>query len=79
MTRKLVSERELLTFLNMELRKSGLNNNFNFESLVRLRVYDRKGCNWAHVNTKGQTVNQVICPTAAETLVHRARMEFNLK
>ena len=79
MERKLLSEKELLAFLNTELRKSGQLEKFYFESLVRLRVDDRNGCNWAYANLKGQCGAPGVCPTDAELIVDKARTEFNLK
>jgi hypothetical protein len=78
MERKLVSEKELLSLLNTQLRNTGENEHCYFESLVRLRVDDRTGCNWAYANLKGLTGAATICPTNAEKIVTRARAEYNL-
>jgi hypothetical protein len=77
--RKLVTEKELLSLLNTRLRQSGENEHCYFESLVRLRVDDRTGCNWAYANLKGLSGADTICPAAAEQIVTRARAEYNLK
>ncbi|MEN8142419.1 MAG: hypothetical protein ABFQ82_02340 [Thermodesulfobacteriota bacterium] len=53
MERKLATEKELLFFLNAEQKKAGFGEGLYFESLVRLRVDDRNGCNWASANLKG--------------------------
>lgn len=78
MERKLTTEKELLTFLNVELMKAGFGEEFYFESLVRLRVDDRNGCNWASANLKGCDPPGN-CPLGAEKIVSGARERFNLK
>ncbi|MDF1578148.1 MAG: hypothetical protein P1P81_06865 [Desulfobulbales bacterium] len=78
MDRKLFSEKELLSFLNVELRKTGEPENCFFESIVRLRVDDRAGCNWAYAKLKG-LADDHLCPPAADKIVTRARDEYNLK
>ncbi len=79
MERKLVSEKELLAFLNSELKEAGQGDDCFFESLTRLRVDDRNGCNWAYANIKNISGNDNICPPAAEKIVSSARNKFNLK
>jgi hypothetical protein len=79
MERKLVSEKEILSFLNMKLQKAGQHDNCRFESIVRLRVDDRTGCNWAYANLKGIAGASKVCPPDAERIVSEARTEYNLK
>ena len=43
MERQLTTEKELLFFLNTELKKAGFEEGLYFESLVRLKVDDRDG------------------------------------
>lgn len=78
MERKPVTEKELLSFLNAELKKAGVGEELYFESLVRLRVDDRDGCNWASANLKGCNPPGN-CPPEAEKIVSEARERFNLK
>ena len=79
MERKLVSEKELLSFLNSELKSTGQGENCYFESLTRLRVDDRNGCNWAYANIKGSNEASHTCPPDAEKIVAAAREKYNLK
>ena len=79
MQRKLLSEKELLSFLNKELNNTGQGENSYFESLTRLKVDDRNGCNWAYANIKGSTGSANSCPPDAEKIVAAAREKFNLK
>jgi hypothetical protein len=75
--RKLTTEKELLFFLNTELKKAGFGEGLYFESLVRLRVDDRDGCNWASAILKGCPPGS--CPAGADKIVSGARAKFNLK
>lgn len=79
MEKKLVSEQELLSFLNSELKKTGLGENCYFESLTRLRVDDRNGCNWAYANLKSSDKSALTCRSAADKIVDNAREKYNLK
>jgi len=79
MERKLVSEKEILSYLNMALQKSGQHEDCHFESIVRLRVDDRTGCNWAYANLKGMAGASKVCPVDAEKIITKARAGFNLK
>ncbi len=78
MERRLVTEKELLSFLNAGLKEAGFGEGLYFESLVRLRVDDRNGCNWASANLKGCDPPGS-CPVGAERIVTGARDRFNLK
>ena len=79
MQRKLVSEKELLSFLNKELKNTGQGESCYFESLTRLKVDDRNGCNWAYANIKGTAGSAHTCPPDAEKIVAAAREKYNLK
>ena len=74
-----MSEKELLAFLNSELKKTGQGDKCYFESLTRLRVDDRDGCNWAYANIKNIAESGNTCPPDAEKIVSWAREKFNLK
>ena len=78
MDRTLVTEKELLAYLNKELEKTGQQESY-FESLVRLRVDDRTGCNWSSANLKSRAEGVASCPPAAERIVEEAKARFNLK
>ena len=78
MERKLATEKERLSFLTAELKKAGFGEGLYFESLVRLRVDDRNGCNWASATLKGCNPPGS-CPAGAAKIVAGARDRFNLK
>ncbi len=79
MERTTVTEKELLAYLNKELEKAGPHEGCFFESLVRLRVDDRGGCNWASAYVKCSGGNGDVCSPAAERIVDQAKAKFNLK
>ncbi len=79
MERKLVSEKEILSYLNVELQKAGQHEDCQFDSVVRLRVNDRTGCNWAYANLKGMAGASKVCSVEAEKIISKARSGFNLK
>ena len=80
MERKPVTEAELLSYLNNELHKNGHHENCHFDYLIRLKVDDRTGCNWAYANfTCTGEEGDKICPTDSEKIVAKARARFNLK
>lgn len=80
MERKLVTEAELLSCLNKELQKNGHHENCYFDSLIKLNIDDRTGCNWAYANFSctGEGDDKT-CPTDSEQIVAKARAKFNLK
>lgn len=77
MDRKLLSEKELISFLNRELHKTGPPEDCFFDSIVRLRVDDRTGCNWAYAKLTGSDADNL--PAGADKIVHRARSQYNLE
>ncbi len=79
MERKLVTENELLVFLNSELKKAGHHEDCHFDYLIRLKIDDRTGCNWAYANLKCSASSANACPPYAEKIVEKARSQFNLK
>ncbi len=79
MERKLVSEKELLCFLNKELQKAGQHENCHFESIVRMKIDDRTGCNWAASTVQCNEGIGNICPPDAERIVTMAKVKFNVR
>jgi len=79
MERTSVSENELLSFLNKELQKAGQEANCRFESIVRMKIDDRTGCNWASATIKCTEQTGKGCPPDAERIVNAAKARFNLK
>jgi hypothetical protein len=79
MERKMVTEHELLAFLNQELEKAGHHEDCHFDYIIRLKVDDRTGCNWAYANMQCAGASEKICPPSAENIVAAARELFNIK
>lgn len=78
MERTQVTEKELLSFLNKELQKAGQHEDSFFESVIRMKIDDRTGCNWASAVVKSSEGMEV-CPPDAERIVNEAKAKFNLK
>lgn len=79
MERTVVSEKELLSFLNKELRKIGQHENFRFDSITRMNLEDRTGCNWSSATIQSAEGKANVCPTDAERIVIEAKARFNVK
>ncbi len=79
MERTLVTENELLAYLNNELEKAGHSEQCIFDYISRLKIDDRTGCNWAYADMKCQGASENACPPFAEKIVAEARAQFNLK
>lgn len=79
MERKFVTENELLSYLNKELAKKGQHADCHFDSIVRMKIDDRTGCNWASATIKGSAAVGHLCPPDAERIVNEAKMMFNVK
>ena len=79
MERTMVSEKELLSFLNKELRNIGQHENFRFDSVTRMNLEDRTGCNWSSATIRPTGGKGNICSTDAERIVIEATARFNVK
>lgn len=80
MARELVSEKQLLEWLNAELAKHDQCEDWRFDSVTPLAGEDETGCNWsndAHLWPCG--ANSDICLSVAARIVGQARGKFNLK
>lgn len=75
----MITEQEVLSLLNQALRKTGNHQNHYFDSIVKLRIEDRTGCNWAYANLTGSNGTSNLCPPEAGKIVTRVRAEYNLK
>lgn len=79
MERKMVSEKELLSYLNQELQKIGQLENYRFNAIVRMKIEYRSGCNWASATIQSCEGKEAACPLAAERIVDEAKARFNVK
>ena len=79
MERTRVTEAELLAYLNKELEKEGQHEQCHFDYIIRLKVDDRTGCNWAYANMQSTGSADKACPPSAENIVEEARARFYLK
>ena len=78
MDRQIVSEEELLGWLNAELSKHDDCDDCRFTSVMRLRGTDVDGCNWSSPNLRcsGRPVEP--CTAIANELVAQAHARFSL-
>ena len=79
MPRKLVTEAELIAYLNTELLKHDTCRDCRFERVAMLRTPDQEGCNWADPNLRCSGVPVSVCLPAAQSVVHSARAALNIK
>lgn len=76
--RQIVSEEELLKWLNAELSKYDECDDCRFTSVMRLRDTDVNGCNWSppYLRCSGRSVEP--CRGVASEIVAQAQARFNL-
>jgi hypothetical protein len=79
MERKQVTERELISLLNEELRNYEECNNCQFTSIMKLREHDSTGCNWSSANVRCSGVPGEICRPFAERVIAKAKTKYNVK
>ena len=79
MDRQIVTEEELLDWLNTELRKREECDDCRFTSVMRLRDTDPDGCNWSSPNLRcsGRPVEP--CNVVANEIAAQAHGLVNLK
>lgn len=78
MERELVSEEELLKWMNYELSKHEKCNGCRFISVVRLRGKDKHGCNWSSVNVHCSGTPSEVCFPVTSRVASQAKERFNL-
>ena len=79
MARAIVSQEELLKWLNAELAKHDECDDCRFTSVTRLRGTDADGCNWSSPNLRCSGRPVAPCDAIAKELVAQAQARFNLK
>ncbi len=79
MERTSVTEKELLAFLNKKLHEAGHGAGCYFERIIRLRVDERAGCNWASAQLQCAEATGDCCPPEAEKIITEAKARFYLK
>lgn len=78
MDKQIVSEKELLGWLNAELSKHDECDDCRFTSIMRLRGTDADGCNWSPPNLRCSGRPFDPCAAIANELVVQAHARFNL-
>lgn len=79
MARNLLTEEELVSRLNQELRKHGECDDCKFEHVRKLTGLDSEGCNWAEPNLRCSGVPADVCVPSAKQVIREARAIYNLK
>jgi len=78
MDRKIISQEELIQWMNSQLHKEVDLENCRFTSVIKLFEKDENGCNWtdAKLNCSGTPVE--VCMDRAATIIKEAKVIFNL-
>jgi hypothetical protein len=79
MKRTLVSQEELLKWMNSQLAQYDECTNCRFTSVLQLKGEDEEGCNWSGCNLRCSGVPTRVCQPIAERIIAQAREIFNLK
>jgi len=79
MARTLLSEADLLGWMNTELSKHEQCNGCSFTSVLLLQEEDNDGCNWSVANLRCSGVPAVVCSPAADHVVVQAKARFNVQ
>ena len=79
MKRDLVTEEELIAYLNVELNKDERCKDCKFTSIKKLREPDKDGCNWESANLRCSGTNVAHCSSLKELVIRDAREKVNLR
>ena len=79
MKRNVVSENELISLLNVELRKYDECKDCQFDSILKLRVPDKKGCNWSSAYLRCSGVAPDECKPFVSEILSEAKAKYNIK
>lgn len=79
MPRQIVSEVELLRWINAELAKSDDCADCRVTSIMRLRGVDADGCNWSSANFRCSGRPVAVCQSVANAAIAQARSLFNIQ
>lgn len=79
MTRRELTEPELLNVLNRQLAAHDTCANCRFTSVSRLEGPDETGSNWSHVNLRCSGQPADVCRPAADHVISTAKEKYNLR
>jgi len=79
MSRTIVTESELLDWINAELTKHEECANCSATAVLTLSDVDSEGCNWPSANLRCSGVPASVCMPMANQVIARARLRFNVK
>lgn len=78
MERKVITETELIEWMNNELHKEEDFKDCKFTSVLRL-AEDDIGCNWSTPNLRCSGIPAIMCQERAAQIAAKAREMFNIK
>ncbi|MFC1524347.1 hypothetical protein ACFL6N_06110 [Thermodesulfobacteriota bacterium] len=80
MTRKIISEKELVSWINSQFKNTENCKNISISGINRLQEQDENGCNWSsNVTLKLGGDSQDICERMINKIIKEAYLEFNLE
>ena len=79
MKRILVSQDDLLNWMNSRLAEYEECNDCRFTSVLRLREEDDYGCNWSTANLRCSGVPVEVCQPIARRIIYQAMLKFNIE
>lgn len=79
MEKTLLSQEELVRWINSELAKYEECNDCHVTSVAQLREEDEEGCNWSMPNLRCSGVPADVCQPVAKRIIAQARDRFNIK
>jgi hypothetical protein len=79
MERKVITEAELIEWMNNELHKVEDFKDCKFTSVLRLADKDEIGCNWSDPNIRCGGTDNLICEESAKKIVSKAREIFSIE
>ena len=79
MKRKIISEKELISWITSEFKKTDTCKSLSINGIKRLNEPDATGCNWAdEVLINFGDSPKEICSDLASKILHNAYLKFNL-
>lgn len=79
MERQVITEIELIEWMNSELHKEDDFKDCKFTSVLRLADDDEIGCNWSDPNIRCSGITEPICQEKAAQIFSKAREMFSIK
>lgn len=79
MERKVITETELIEWMNNELHKGEDFKDCKFTSVLKLADEDEIGCNWSDPNIRCSGTTATVCQERAAQIFSKAREMFSIE